>query len=418
VANGSERLSDRAVRNAKLRNAKPGMLADGKGLYLQVRETSTEGVLSKTWIYRYAALGGRERYMGLGSYPDISLTAARARAAEARRLREQQVDPIEHRDNQRAALKRAQAEEKVKLVTFDECRDAYIASHRAGWRNIKHASQWTNTLEIYVTPVFGKLPVQVIDTGLVCKVLEQIWTTKPETATRVRGRIESILDWAKVREFRRGENPARWRGHLAQVLPPRSKVRKVKHHAALPYAEVAGFMHSLRNREGIAARALEFTILTAARTGEVLGAQRCEIDLISKVWSVPGERMKAGRGHRVPLSNQAVVLIKQLLESHDGEHVFAGDRRPTLSNMAMDMLLRRMNCDATVHGFRSSFRTWAAERTTFAREVVEAALAHVAGDETERAYQRGDLFEKRRRLMTAWADYCAQRSAEVISIAH
>jgi integrase len=387
-----------------------------RGLYLQVRQTNTEGVLSKTWIYRYAAPGGRERYMGLGSYPDIGLIAARARATEARRLREQLIDPIEHRDDQRAALRRAEAEEKAKVVTFDECRDAYIASHRAGWRSVKHASQWTGTLETYVTPVFGKLPVQVIDTGLVCKVLEPIWTTKPETATRIRGRIEAILDWAKVREFRRGENPARWRGHLDQVLPAPSRVREVKHHAALPYSNIGAFMRSLRDREATAARALEFTILTAARTGEMLGARRREIDLISKMWTVPSERMKAGREHRVPLSNQAVALLKRMLENNDSEYVFPGDRRATLSNMAMDMLLRRMNPDVTVHGFRSCFRTWAAERTMFPREVVEAALAHVVGDETERAYQRGDLFEKRRRLMTAWADYCAQHKAEVISI--
>ena len=403
MAKGSERLSDRTVRTAK-----PGMLADGKGLYLQVRGGSVEGSLSKTWIYRYAAPGsGRERYMGLGSYPDISLAAARARATEARKLREQLIDPIEHRDEQRAALKRAEAEESAKLVTFDQCRDAYIDSHRGGWRNTKHAKQWTNTLKTYVTPIFGKLPVQVVDTGLVCKVLEPMWTTKPETASRVRGRIEAILDWAKVREYRTGENPARWRGHLDHVLPARSKVRKVKHHAALPYPEVGAFLASLRERQAIAARALEFTILTAARTGEVLGARRAEIDLTSKVWTIPAERMKAGREHRVPLSHQVITLLKEVLNDHESEYVFPGERRAMLSNMAMDMLLRRMNSVVTVHGFRSTFRDWAADCTNFPNEVCEAALAHVIENKAEAAYRRGDLFDKRRKLMEAWAVYCA-----------
>jgi integrase len=407
MAKGSERLSDRTIRTAK-----PGMHADGKGLYLQVRESSSERSFSKTWIYRYAAQGiGRERYMGLGSYPDIGLATARARATDARKLREQQIDPIDYRDEQRAALKRADAEEKAKLVTFDECRDAYIDSHRSSWRNTKHAKQWTNTLKTYVTPVFGDLPVQVVDTGLVCKVLERMWTIKPETASRVRGRIEAILDWAKVREYRCGENPARWRGHLDHVLPARSKVRKVKHHAALPYSEIGAFMASLRERNATAARALEFTILTAARTGEVLGARRAEIDLASKVWTIPGERMKAGREHRVPLSRQAVALLDQLLNNHESEYVFPGEHRATLSNMAMDMLLRRMDSDVTVHGFRSTFRDWAADCTSFSNEVCEAALAHVIGNKAEAAYRRGDLFDKRRKLMEAWAVYCAAPKA-------
>jgi integrase len=412
MTKGSERLSDRTIRTAK-----PGMYADGKGLYLQVREASTGGRFSKTWIYRYAASSiGRERYMGLGSYPDIGLATARARATDARKLREQQIDPIEYRDEQRAALKRAAAEEKAKFVTFDECRDAYFDSHRSSWRNTKHAKQWTNTLKTYVTPVLGLLPVQAIDTGLVCKVLEPIWTTKPETASRIRGRIEAILDWAKVREYRAGENPARWRGHLDHALPARSKVRKVKHHAALPYSEIGAFMASLREREATAARALEFTILTAARTGEVLGARRTEIELSPKVWIIPGERMKAGREHRVPLSGRAVDLLKQVLNNHEGEYVFPGERRATLSNMAMDMLLRRMNADVTVHGFRSTFRDWAADCTNFSNEVCEAALAHVIANRSEAAYRRGDLFEKRRKLMEAWAAHCdASKDFKVVT---
>jgi len=404
MARGSERLSDRTVRAAKA-----GMHPDGKGLYLQVRESSSDGskALSKAWIYRYAALGtGRERYMGLGSYPDVGLAAARVKATEARKLRQQQIDPIDHRDEQRTALKRAEAEEKAKLVTFDECRDAYVDSHRAGWRNTKHAKQWTNTLKTYVTPVFGNLPVQVVDTGLVCKVLERIWTVKPETASRVRGRVEAILDWAKVRGYRSGENPARWRGHLDQALPPRSKIRKIAHHPALPYSEIGGFMVSLREREAIAARALEFTILTAARTGEVLGARRTEIDLASKVWTIPGERMKAGREHRVPLSERAIALIERVLVCHESEYVFPGERRAMLSNMAMDMLLRRMNSNVTVHGFRSTFRDWAADYTNFSNEVCEAALAHAIANKAEAAYRRSDLFEKRRKLMETWGQFC------------
>jgi integrase len=414
MAKGSERLSDRLVRNAPL-----GMHPDGRGLYLQVRESSRAGTsaLTKSWIYRYTAPGtGRERYMGLGSYPDISLTAARGRATEARRLRGEHVDPIDQREEQRSAKLRSEAEQKAKLVTFDQCRDAYIASHRAGWRNAKHVSQWCNTLATYVTPVFGNLPVHSIDTGLVCKVLEPIWATKPETAVRIRGRIEAILDWAKVREFRQGENPARWRGHLDQLLPARSKVRKVKHHASLPYAGVGTFIVALRSRDGMAARALEFTILTAARTGEVLGARRNEIDLVAKIWTVPGDRMKGGREHRVPLSNRAISLLKLVLANHGSDWVFPSERRAVLSNMAMDMLLRRMNSDVTVHGFRSTFRTWGEECSTFPREVMEAALAHVVGDDTERAYQRGDLFEKRRRLMSAWADFCDRHGGTVIPI--
>jgi integrase len=385
------------------------MHPDGKGLYLQVRESNSDGskALSRAWIYRYAAPGtGRERYMGLGSYPDVGLAVARAKATEARKLRQQQIDPIDHRDEQRAALKRAEAEEKAKLATFDECRDAYVDSHRAGWRNTKHAKQWTNTLKTYVTPVFGKLPIQVVDTGLVCKVLERIWTIKPETASRVRGRIEAILDWAKVRGYRSGENPARWRGHLDQVLPARSKVRKIAHHAALPYSEIGDFMVSLREREAVAARALEFTILTAARTGEVLGARRTEIDLASKVWTIPGERMKAGREHRVPLSEQAIALIECVPIGHESEYVFPGERRAMLSNMAMDMLLRRMNSDVTVHGFRSTFRDWAADCTNFSNEVCEATLAHAIANKAEAAYRRGDLFEKRRKLMETWGQFC------------
>ena len=297
-------------------------------------------------------------------------------------------------------------------MTFDQCADAYLAAHRAGWRNAKHAAQWSSTLATYVSPIFGNLPVQAIDVALVTKALEPIWTAKPETASRMRGRIESILDWAKVRGYRDGENPARWRGHLDHLLPARAKVSKVRHHAALPYDELAGFMGKLRAQGGTSARALEFAILTAARTGEVIGARWAEIDLPGKTWTIPAERMKAGREHRVPLSAAALAILETQAALTENEFVFPGQQRAGLSDMALWMALRAMGRDdLTVHGFRSTFRDWAAERTNFPREVAEGALAHSLTDKVEAAYRRGDLFDKRRRLMTAWADHCGKAVA-------
>jgi integrase len=304
------------------------------------------------------------------------------------------IDPIEAR--------RAQREQKsldaAKSMTFDACAAAYIDAHKAGWRNEKHFDQWSNTLNTYAGPVFGSLPVQAVDVGLVMKALEPIWQTKSETASRVRGRIESVLDWATVRGYRKGDNPARWRGHLDKLLPPRSKVRKVEHHPARPHDELANFVAMLRRQEGIASRALEFLILTATRTGEVIGARWDEIDLGEKVWVVPAARMKAGREHRVPLSAAAVAILEQMQEVREGDFVFPGGKRgKPLSNMAMLAVLKRIDRgDLTNHGFRSSFRDWAAERTNFPREVAEMALAHTVGDKVEAAYRRGDLFQKRR----------------------
>jgi integrase len=406
------RLSPTKIRTAK----DTGMYADGGGLYLQVK-AGGDGRINKSWLFRYAipetaiSANGierqKERQMGLGSLDTISLAEAREAAVHCRKLRFQGIDPIAARKAERtkAALEAARA------MTFDQCRDAYIAAHRAGWRNVKHASQWTTTLTTYATPVFGKLPVAAIDTALVMKVVEPLWAVKCETASRVRGRIELILDWATVRGFRQGDNPARWRGHLDKLLPARSQVRKVVNHAALPYGEIGPFMADLREREGIAARALEFTILTAARTGEVLGATWSEFDLQARVWTVAEGRMKGGREHRVPLSGAALAVLKQMHELRENSFVFPGARRAMMSNMAMDMLLRRMGRDVTVHGFRSTFKDWASERTNFPNEVSEAALAHVVGDKVEAAYRRGDLFEKRRRLMEAWAEYCTKRLA-------
>jgi integrase len=380
------------------RDLKPGMYADGAGLYLQVT-----GAGAKSWIFRYS-LHGKAREMGVGSLSAVSLANARIKAAECRRLRQDGIDPIEARKTRReqAAL------DAAKTLTFKEAAESYIASHEAGWRNAKHSSQWTNTLATYAEPVLGKLSIQAIDTNVVLKALQPIWKTKPETASRVRGRIEAILDWAKVRGLRQGENPARWRGHLDHLLPAKAKVRRVKHHAALPYAELPDFITQLRAQEGGAARALEFTILTASRTGETIGAAWDEVNTHDKVWTVPVDRMKAGKEHRVPLSSRALAIVRDHDDVRSSVYVFPGGKpgKP-LSNMAMTEVLRRMGRgDITVHGFRSTFRDWAAERTNFPNEVVEMALAHTIGDKTEAAYRRGDLFEKRRRLMADWATYC------------
>jgi integrase len=316
-----KKLSARAVVNAK----RPGLYGDGSGLYLQVSTTGT-----KSWLFRYK-IDGRSRYMGLGSLTTITLAKARELASECRQLRFDGIDPIDHRNGVRVAARL----EAAKATTFDQCCDAYIASHKACWRNAKHRAQWVTTLGTYVTPVFGKLPVQTIDVALVMKVLEPIWSAKPETASRLRGRIERILDWARARGFRSGENPARWRGHLDHLLPTRSKVRKVKHHAALPFGEIAQFMAALRERGGVAARGLEFAILTAARTGEVLGATWSEIDLGTRTWTIPAHRMKGDREHRVPLSDDATKLLEHMQTLKSNELIFPGHRngRP-LSNMA------------------------------------------------------------------------------------
>ncbi len=397
MARATQRLTALKVKRAK----KPGLYADGGGLYLRV---TPEG--ARNWVLRFM-LNRRPRWMGLGPLALYGLAEARARALDARRKRHEGIDPIEARRAERAR----QRLDAAKAITFKQCAELYIAAHRAGWRNDKHAAQWGATLSTYAYPVIGALAVQAVDTGLVLKVIEPIWTTKPETATRLRGRIESILDYAKVRGYREGENPARWRGHLAKLLPARSKVRQVEHHAALSYAVLPEFLTSLREQEGIAARALEFGILTAARTGEVLGARWDEVDRSDKVWTVPAGRMKAHRDHRVPLSTRAVAIVSgmQAVRRSGDPFIFPGGKagRP-LSNMAFLMLLRRMaRADLTAHGFRATFKTWATERSNFQREVVEAALAHVIGNKVEAAYQRGDLFEKRRRLMQQWATYCS-----------
>ncbi len=398
MARTINRLSHRKVETLK----QPGMHCDGGGLYLQVTK-GADGTPRKSWLFRYV-IGGRERQMGLGPLSDVPLAEARNRALAARELRRSGKDPIAEREASRAEASLIAA----KMMSFDECATAYIAAHRAGWRNVKHASQWTNTIASYCSPVFGKFPVQLVDTGLVMRVVEPLWITKPETAGRLRGRIERILDWAKVRGYRDGDNPARWRGHLDHLLPARSKVGRVKHHAALPYSELPAFMELLKGRDAIAARALEFAILTAARTDEVIGARWNEVDLFEGVWTVPGERMKGGRVHRVPLNGAAMRIIQHMSTVRQNDYVFPGDRRESLSNMALLMLLRRMGrTDITVHGFRSTFRDWVEEQTDMPRAVAEMALSHAIDSSVEAAYRRGDLLEKRRLLMTKWAEYCA-----------
>lgn len=393
VQRNIHRLS--ALRVTKL--TKPGYYADGGGLSLQVTASN-----SKSWIFRFM-LDGRAREMGLGSLHTISLAEARSKAMVCRKQLLEHIDPIE-------ARKTTRGEERLKSarsMTFSACANAYIEAHRAGWRNAKHVTQWQNTLATYAEPVFGTLPVHEVDIGLVLRALEPIWHTKPETASRLRGRIESVLDWATVRGLRTGDNPARWRGHLESLLPSRAKLQTVEHHAALPYIEMAAFMVELRQQVGIAPRALEFLILTAARTSEVIGARWDEFNDELKTWVIPAERMKAHREHRVPLSPRALKIIEEMRAIQTSEFVFPGARAgKALSNMAMLMLLKRMHRgDLTTHGFRSTFRDWAAEQTNYAREVAEEALAHTLNNKVEAAYRRGDLFEKRRRLMMEWSKY-------------
>lgn len=380
---------------------KPGRYADGGGLYLQVGPTG-----GRAWLFRFM-LNGKAREMGLGPLHTVDVTKARAEAAECRRLVLSGADPIQARDAGRTQA----LIEASRSKTFRECADAYIESHKAGWKNAKHVAQWTATLETYVFPKFGHSPVSAVDTGCVMEVFEadNFWTTKTETATRVRGRIEKILDWAAARSYRDGTNPARWTGHLDKMLPKPSKVRKVAHHAALPFLALPAFYEELSADTSGAARALKLIILTATRTNEVLQARWQEFDLDDKVWTIPGDRMKAGHVHRVPLSDAAVKLIKAQQDAKQNDYVFPGAKaQKPLSNMACLMLLGRMcRDDITVHGFRSTFRDWAAETTNFSREVAEMALAHTIKDDTEAAYRRGDLLDKRRALMAQWADYCA-----------
>ncbi len=385
-----------------------GWHADGGNLYLFVRGNS------RTWVFRYTAPDGQRRNMGLGSLESFGLSAARDLAKGLRAQAKHPldpVDPIAERQKTKDATKLSAA----KRMTFKACALACIEALRPGWKNAKHAQQWANTLETYAYPVIGGLPVASIDTALVRKVLEPIWTTKPETASRLRARIEAVLSWATP-DHRTGENSARWKGNLKGKLADPTKVKKVEHHAALPFSGVSAFMDNLRSREGMGARALEFAILTAARSGEVRGATLDEIDLTEKVWTIPVDRMKAGREHRVPLSPEAVKLLKTLPRIEDTELVFPNTKGGVLSDMTLTALLRRMEVPVTAHGFRSTFRDWAGETTAHPREVIEHALAHRLKDKAEASYARGTLFDKRRRLMNDWAKFCGtvQKSGGVV----
>lgn len=377
---------------------KPGRFGDGRGLYLVVRHDS------KAWVFRYRdRVTSKLRDMGLGAAADVSLDAARTKRDELRAMLANGQDPI----GERRAARMARALDAAKQMTFAQCRDAYIEAHEQSWRNAKHAAQWRSTLTTEAA-LLSDLPVAEISTDLVVKALGLIWATKTETATRVRQRIEAVLDWATVRKFRTGDNPARWKGHLDKLLASPSRIKKVEHQAAMPYADVPAFMVELRKRVGLSPRMLELVILTAARVSEVAAARWSEFDLDAKVWTVPGERMKANREHRVALSSQAIALLRGLPRATDAEFVFPGQRgRSHLNPEGARKLLQvdMKRAGITVHGFRSSFRDWAAERTSFAGDVVEAALAHSLKDKTEAAYKRTDLFAKRATLMSCWAQF-------------
>jgi integrase len=403
---------------AKVRSATKDV-CDGYGLWLQVSSFNT-----KSWLLRFR-LDGKDDSMGLGPLNTTSLAKARERAQKARDLLAEGINPREARDAER----RQKRVEAAKAMTFKDCADAYVAANRGGWKNDKHAAQWGATFNetkrgkhVFpaATAVINDLPVSAIDTGLVRKVLEPIWYETPETASRVRGRIERVLAWATVAEYRTGDNPARWTGHLKELLPPKTKVAAVVHHDAVPYRDMSAFMAALRAKKGASARALEFAILTAARTGEAIGAKWAEIDLDAKLWTIPAGRMKAAREHRVPLSDRVLAILETL--PGEGEYVFAGARESKpLSNMALLELMRGMRGKgATVHGFRSTFRDWAAEQTSYPHEMCEIALAHAVGNKVEAAYRRGDMMEKRRRLMADWAAYCekppATKGDNVVSI--
>ena len=417
---GKHKLTALQVRNAR----EVGRYGDGGGLYLAVTRSQgaeaeeNPGAVNKSWLFVFTAPDGRRREMGLGSAQHVSLGDAREATEAARKILIGGVDPIEARKADKAAA----AFNRQRVMTFKQAAEAYVKANRKGWKNEKHAAQWTATLATYAFPKIGALGVGAVDVGAVLSVLEPIWETKTETASRLRGRIEAVLTWATVRGYRTGENPARWAGHLSEALPERGKVRKVKHHAALPPADMPAFMAGLRTQDGMGALALEFTILTAARTSETIGATWAEIDLVEKVWTVPAERMKGDREHRVPLSAQALAALDKVRKLGGKGLVFPSpNKRKALSNMAMLATLKRMKrSDLTAHGFRSTFRDWAGDSTTFPREVVEAALAHVIGDKAEQAYRRSDALEKRRRLMQAWADYSDKpavgRSGAVVAI--
>ncbi len=408
MARKADRLNALEVKRLET----PGYYCDGGGLYLQVSKSG-----SKSWVMRYT-LDAKPREMGLGSFNAFSLAEARARAKAQRKLLTDGIDPLETKRSDQLTRRMAEAN----VITFDKAATAFITANSPAWRNAKHADQWRNTISTYASPVIGALPVSKIETAHVLRVLTPIWLEKTETAVRLRGRIEKILDWAKAQGYRSGDNPAAWRGHLdAGLLPSPSKVADAGHHAALPWSEMGAFLVALRAMQGSGARAMEVIILTATRTSEVLNAKWSEFDLDGKLWTIPKERMKAFKEHRVPLSDAVMaVLTKVKAESTGGDYVFSGRKAGTpLTNMTCLQTLKRMGrTDITVHGFRSTFRDWVSEATSYPRDVAEMALAHAVEDKTEAAYRRGDLIEKRRALMSDWAVHCGivLISADVVQI--
>lgn len=390
------------------RLTQPGRHAVGgvSGLYLFIGPGA-----KRCWTLR-ATIGGHRRELGLGAYPDVSLAQAREAARAARQQIRDGVDPAAERE----AARRALIAEQNKRITFDQCAAAVVKVKQAEASNPKHAAQWENTLATYASPVLGKLAVDDIELAHVIQALEPHWHTKTETMTRVRQRIEAVLSWAIARGYRDGDNPARWRGNLDTVLPKPSKIAKVNHHKALPIPEMGAFMADLRQSNGAAARALEFTILTAARSGEVRGATWDEIDLSAGIWTIPAERMKAGKDHRVPLSPAAMALLERQPRHADSAVVFPGTRGRSMSDATLAAVLKRMDVPVTVHGFRSTFRDWTAEYTSTPHHVAEMALAHTIKNQAEAAYRRGDLLEKRRRLMEQWAEFCATTTAPTASV--
>lgn len=408
LGNGRDmpRKLNHALTPLSVKSAKAGRHADGGGLNLLVKDSG-----ARSWVFRFM-LNGKSRDLGLGAAagPDaISLAKARDLATALRLKVKAGIDPLAERQREAAEAIAAAQAANVAGISFKHVAEAHIKANEGSWRNAKHRQQWRNTLATYVYPVIGDLPVAEIGTAHVLQIVEPLWQAKPETASRVRGRIETLLDAAKARGYREGENPARWRGHIAQILPARAKLSR-GHHKAMPYADLPEFMAALRAREAMAALALEFVILTATRTSEVLGATWGEVDLGKAIWTIPAARMKAGREHRVPLPPRAIEIL-ETTKPLGKNWLFPSDRGGKLSGMAMSMLLRRMELDCTVHGFRSTFRDWSAECTGYAHEVCEMALAHSIGNKAEAAYRRGDLFDKRRRLMADWATYCASEGA-------
>ena len=410
VVNNMARQQNRLTALQVTKLSKPGLYGDGGGLTLQI---TPAGV--KSWLHRYM-IDGKSFAMGLGPTHTVDLAEARRKALEGRRLLLDGVNPLLARNQQQVAARLAE----TNMMTFDQCAEAYILAKKPSWKNAKHAKQWSSTLKTYASPVFGAAPVADVDTGLVVKCLAPIWESKTETATRVRGRIESVLGWATTSGYRTGENPARWKGHLENLLATISKVRRTKNHPALPWQQAGAFVHALRARAGVAALALEFLILTACRSGEVRGALWAEFDLDGRLWTIPAARMKGAREHQIPLSDPAVRILAALPK--DSDIVFPGTKGQALSDMSLTAVVRRMGgrhdwVDAdgarvTVHGFRTTFRMWAAEMTNYPREVAEHSLAHQLPDAVERAYQRGSQFTKRTSLMSDWAVYCSTLKTE------